>query len=81
VNIRDDNGNPLRTARVYGRFLDDYYLDRPVVATTGVQGNTMFRTRTTCGVGAVAFLVDSIGHGTRRFDKTTGTITNWVIPQ
>jgi hypothetical protein len=81
LTVRTEAGAALGSAQVHGRFLDDYYLDKRVTGRTGPQGNIAFRTTTSCGVGAVAFLVDSVVAGARRLDRTTGILTNWVIPK
>jgi hypothetical protein len=66
---------------VSGRFLDDYWTDHSVAGTTNTQGVLQFTFEGHCGVGAVAFLVDRATASGRRFDRTTGILTRFVIPQ
>jgi chitodextrinase len=80
ATITSETGAPLANAQVSGRFLDDYWTDRPVTGTTNASGAVTFTHKGLCGVGAVAFLVDSVTLGTRQFDRTRGIVTNWVIP-
>jgi probable HAF family extracellular repeat protein len=81
LTVTDEGGEPLPGVVVRGRFLDDYWTDRPVSATTDPQGQVTFKMRGSCGVGAVAFLVDSATRGSQTLDKTTGILSSWVIPQ
>jgi probable HAF family extracellular repeat protein len=81
LTVTDENGVPLAGVLLGGRFLDDYWTNKPVSGTTNSQGIVSFVNKGPCGVGAVAFLVDRAIKGTRTFDRTTGTLTNWVIPQ
>jgi probable HAF family extracellular repeat protein len=81
VAVTDEAGAPLAGVLVRGRFLDDYWTDKPVSATTNAAGLVNFSNKGPCGVGAVAFLVDKVSVRPRVFDRTTGTLTKFVIPQ
>lgn len=78
--VTSETGARLSGVVVNGRFLDDYWTNAPVSGTTNASGVVTFRNRGPCGVGAVAFLVDSATSGTRTFDRTVGVVTGWVIP-
>jgi hypothetical protein len=80
LTITSETGARLGGVVVSGRFLDEYWTNTPVSGTTNANGVVSFRSRGPCGVGAVAFLVDSATGGTRTFDRTLGVITGWVIP-
>ena len=81
VKVTTETGAVLVGARVNGRFLDDYWTDRPLSVVTNGRGIAKFTNKGLCGVGAVAFLVDMVAVGTRTFDRTTGVVANFVIPQ
>jgi len=81
VTVTSETGAKLGGVVVRGRFLDDYWTNKPVTGTTDSQGIVKFTNKGLCGVGAIAFLVDKATKGTRVFDRTTGVVTNWVIPQ
>jgi hypothetical protein len=80
VTITNESGAPLANAQVSGRFLDDYWTNRPVTGTTDASGVVTWTHKGLCGVGAVAFLVDNASLGTRAFDRTRGMLTSYVIP-
>jgi hypothetical protein len=80
VTITSESGAPLGNVQVSGRFLDDYWTNRPVTGTTDASGNVTWTHKGLCGVGAVAFLVENASLGTRRFDRTRGVLTSYVIP-
>jgi PKD domain len=80
VTITDEAGTPLAGAQVRGRFLDDYWTDRPVSGSTNAAGVVSFAHRGLCGVGAIAFLIDGVSLGTRSLDRTRGTLAASVIP-
>jgi hypothetical protein len=81
VVVTDEAGDPLEGVDVQGRFLDDYWTDKAVSGTTDSAGIVTFQNKGPCGVGAVAFLVDRARVPGRSFDRTTGLVTNFVIPQ
>jgi probable HAF family extracellular repeat protein len=81
VTVTNEAGARLAGVRVKGRFLDDYWTNRPVAGTTNAQGIVQFTIKGPCGVGAVAFLVDEATASGRRFDRTMGILTRFVIPQ
>jgi hypothetical protein len=78
--VTSETGAKLSGVLVSGRFLDDYWTNKRVSATTG-NGAVSFTTKGPCGVGAVAFLVDTATKGTLIFDRTVGVVTGWAIPQ
>jgi hypothetical protein len=80
VTVTDEAGERLQGVRVTGHFLDDYWLDRAVAGKTNSKGRVRFVHDGPACVGAVAFLVDGAAATGRTFDRTTGTLTNWVIP-
>ena len=81
VTVRDELGLPLSGVRVTGHFFDDYWLDETVVGNTNSNGQVMFRHVGPPCVGAIAFLVtDARTRLGRTFDRTTGILTNYVIP-
>jgi hypothetical protein len=81
LTVTSETGAKLSGVVVSGRFLDDYWTNKPVSGTTDAQGAVTFANKGLCGVGAIAFLVDKATQGTRTFDRTTGVVTNFVIPQ
>jgi probable HAF family extracellular repeat protein len=80
VSVKDENGAPLAGVVVKGRFLDDYWTNKAVSGTTSAAGMVGFNNKGPCGVGAVAFLVDSATLQPREFDRTKGKVTAFVIP-
>ena len=80
VTVTDEFGAPLQGALVTGRFLDDYWMDRRLSATTNLQGVAQFQGSGICGVGAIAFFIDGVAAGSRTFDRTTGVLTAYQIP-
>jgi hypothetical protein len=80
VTVTDEAGERLEGVRVTGHFLDDYWLDRAVAGTTNSKGKVRFVHDGPACVGAVAFLVDGAAATDRTFDRTTGILTDWVIP-
>ena len=80
VTIVSETGAPLANAQVSGRFLDDYWTNEPVSGTTNASGVVSWTHKGLCGVGAIAFLVENATLETRSFDRTRGTLANYVIP-
>jgi len=80
ATFTDEAGAALANVQVRGRFLDDYWTNTPVNGTTNASGVVSWSYKGPCGVGAIAFLVDNATLGTRRFDKTRGTLSTWTIP-
>jgi probable HAF family extracellular repeat protein len=80
ATITNEAGAPLANAQVNGRFMDDYWTNRPVSGTTNAAGVVTFTHTGLCGVGAIAFLVEGATHGTRTFDRTRGKVADFVIP-
>jgi probable HAF family extracellular repeat protein len=81
VVVTDQSGARVAGAVVEGRFLDDYWTNRPVSGQTNAQGVARLGHRSICGVGAMAFLVEDVTKPTFAFDRTVGVVTDWVIPQ
>lgn len=80
VTVTSETGAPLGNVQVSGRFLDDYWTDRPVSGVTNPSGIVTWTYKGPCGVGAIAFLVERATLGTRSFDRTRGVVANSVIP-
>ena len=80
LTVTDETGIKLGGVLVRGRFLDDYWTDKPVSATTNAQGTVSFINKGLCGVGAVAFLVDSATKQSQGLDRTAGIVAGFLIP-
>jgi hypothetical protein len=80
LQVTNETGALLKGVAVRARFLDDYWMNKPVSATTNQQGVASFVHDGLACVGAVAFLVDNANSGTKVLDRTTGTLTGSVIP-
>ena len=81
LTVRDELGIPLSGVRVTGHFFDDYWLDKTVVGKTNTNGQVTFRHVGPPCVGAIAFLVtDARSRQARTFDRTTGILTDYIIP-
>jgi probable HAF family extracellular repeat protein len=81
LNVTDEAGVPLPGVRITGHFFDDYWLDHMVSARANANGQITFTHRGPACVGAIAFLVTKATiKPVRIFDRTTGTLTNYVIP-
>lgn len=80
LTVTGETGAPLGGATVYGRFLDDYWTDSLKQGATNAAGSVTFTHQGLCGVGAIAFIVDSVTSGSRTLDRTRGILTNFVIP-
>jgi len=82
VTVTDPaTGLVVSGATVRGRFLDDYYLDKPVALATNSSGVASFSTTTAACTGAIAFLVDGVDKSGRTLDRTRGKLAAYVIPQ
>lgn len=81
VKVVDASGQPVRGAVVNGRFLDDNYLDGKVSLTTNLQGVALAQHSGPACVGAIAFFVDSVSKSGFTLDRSTGTLTSFVVPQ
>jgi hypothetical protein len=81
VTITNEAGVPQGGVVVSGRFLDDYWTNRPVSATTNANGVASFSFRGPACVGAIAFLVDGAEKGGLVFDKTVGILTRFAVPR
>lgn len=80
ITITDGLGNKLSGVSVTGHFLDDYWLDKVVTGVTNSQGIVTFNHVGPPCVGGVAFLVTDASLTNYTFDKSTGTLTNYIIP-
>jgi hypothetical protein len=80
VTVSDENGAPLASAVVNGRFMDDYWTSHGVTGTTSPAGVVSFRDRGPCGVGSIEFLLEQVTLGGRTFDKTRGALVKSVSP-
>ena len=81
ITVTDEAGRKLRGVSVTGHFMDDYWLNETVTGTTSRQGVVKFTHQGPACVGAIAFLVTDAGRTGRTFDRTTGTLAGFVIPQ
>jgi hypothetical protein len=80
LTVNDESGHRLRGVKVTGHFLDDYWLDQEVAGRTTPKGTIRFVHDGPACVGAVAFLVARAAMSGRVFDRTTGVLTDYVIP-
>lgn len=80
ARVVSGDGMPVAGARVTGRFLDDYWLDEVVSATTDTKGRAKFKHLGPPCVGAVAFLVTRATKSGLTLDRTAGELTDYVIP-
>ncbi len=81
VTVTDEAGNRLSGVTITGHFFDDYWLDETVVAQTNTNGQAFFNHIGPPCIGAIAFLVtDATSVPARTLDRTTGILTNYVIP-
>jgi hypothetical protein len=78
--VTNETGAKLSGVLLSGRFLDDYWMNKPVSGTTNQQGIVSFSHEGLACVGAVAFLVDSATKGTQVLDRLSGVLTGSVIP-
>jgi probable HAF family extracellular repeat protein len=81
VTVTNEFGTPVSGVTVSGRFLDDYWANAPFTATTNGQGIASFSYKGRCGVGAIAFLVDSMAKAGSTLDKSTGILSAFAIPR
>jgi probable HAF family extracellular repeat protein len=81
VTITSESGAPQSGVMVQGRFLDDYWTNKPVRATTNSSGVATLAFRGPACVGAIAFLVDGAHKDALVFDRTVGVLSRWAIPQ
>ena len=80
VAVTSENGVRLGGVRLHGRFLDQYWTDRAVSATTNAQGVASFSSTGPACVGTVSFLVDNATKTGRSLDRTMGVLVADVIP-
>lgn len=78
--VTDETGRPLRGVQITGRFLDNYWLDGVRQGTTDRKGKVRFSHNGPPCVGAISFLVTDATLAGRTFDRTSGTLQKWVIP-
>jgi hypothetical protein len=72
VIIKDDQGNPVQGAEVFGRFMDEYWENELVTDVTNAAGEAEFFFEGPCGVGTISFLVDDVIAPGFTFDPTRG---------
>jgi hypothetical protein len=80
LTVTDEAGSPLSGVQIKGHFFDDYWLDQIVAGQTNAQGKVVFHHTGPPCVGAIAFLVTNAAKAGRSFDRTTGILTDSVIP-
>lgn len=78
--LTSETGARLRGVTVTGRFLDDYWTNAPVTGVTNSRGQVSFNYQGLCGVGAIAFFVDSATKGSSTLDRNAGTLAAWQVP-
>jgi probable HAF family extracellular repeat protein len=82
LTVTDEAGAKLAGVRITAHFFDDYWLDQTVVGRTNASGQVTFKHVGPPCVGAIAILVTAATSvPARTFDRTTGILTNCVIPQ
>ncbi|MFO0984245.1 MAG: hypothetical protein U1E76_21405 [Planctomycetota bacterium] len=81
ITVTDALGIPMANAKVFGRFMDEYWTNELAVGTTDGAGVVSFFHSGPCGVGAISFLVDDVIKPGFVLDKTTGILTTWAVPQ
>lgn len=81
VTVTNASGQPIRNATVRGRFLDDYYLDEPVIGTTNRRGTVTFTHRGEACVGAIAIFIDDITANGVSLDTTVGELADSIVPK
>jgi hypothetical protein len=80
VTVTDETGARLSGVNVTAHYFDDYWLDEALVGTTNNQGQAIFvHTGPPC-IGAIALLVTDATVAGRTLDRTTGILTNYIIP-
>jgi hypothetical protein len=81
LTVTDEAGTKLSNVTITGHLLDDYWLDQLVVGKTDARGQVTFKHVGPPCVGAIAVLItDATSVPARAFDRTTGVLTNYVIP-
>ena len=81
ITVRDATGSAVANATVRARFLDSYYLNKPVVGVTSATGTITFNNEGPACVGSVAFFIDNVTAVGRVLDFTTGELADSVIPR
>lgn len=81
LTLTSETGARLPGVLVSGRILDDYWTNATVSGTTNSKGTVKFSYRGQCGVGAIAFLVDSATKSGLVFDRTMGVLSGSAVPQ
>ena len=81
LTVTNEAGALLSGVTITGHFMDDYWLDQVVIGITNARGQVTFKHQGPACVGAIAILVtDASTAQGRTFDRTTGILTNYVIP-
>jgi hypothetical protein len=82
LRLTSEDGAPVRRAAVRARFLDEYYLDEPVMGTAGFNGAVQLMHTGPACVGATSILVEEVTpRRRRRLDRINGELADWVIAQ
>jgi hypothetical protein len=81
LSVVDEQGVAVSGATISGRFLDDDYLDTVVTVRTNLQGRATAQHQGPACVGAIAFFVDRVVKTGLAFDRSSGVLTGYVIPQ
>lgn len=80
ITVKDELGVALRGVKITGRIMDDYWTNKTVSATTNRTGVAKISYTGQACVGAVAFLLEDATVSGRALDRTTGVLSNYVIP-
>ncbi len=80
LRVTAENGAPLAGVMITGRFLTEYRLDGVVNGTTDANGELKLRYSSAACTGAMTFLVSGAELAGWTFDRTVGTLQQWLIP-
>jgi hypothetical protein len=81
ATVTTETGARLSGVRVSGRFMDQYWTNALVSATTNAKGVVQLNFKGSCGVGTEAFIVENATKAPRVFDKTVGVLAGSALPQ
>jgi hypothetical protein len=81
LTVTNEAGTPVDGVTLIARFLDDYWTNKTVTATTNNRGMAAISYTGLCGVSAIVFFVDNLTKANLTFDKTTETLSSWAIPK
>jgi hypothetical protein len=80
LRVTDENGSPLAGVEITGHFLTEYRHDGVVTGTTDAAGSLRLGYTSAPCTGAMTFLVSGAEAPGRTFDRTVGTLQQWLIP-